>query len=295
MLKSPCIPLLTLMAFFLISCGGGSSGIGRASAQRVAIVVLENQDYGSVVGSSAMPFLNSLIQKGSLATQFFANLHPSIGNYFLMTTGQVVTTDDSFNGSFSGDNVTLSLDAAGKTWKVYAQSLPSTGYVGGDQYPFIQHHEPFGYFENVRDDPSQRNNIVPIGQLATDTNQNTLPDYSFIVPDNLHNGHDCPTGGLACPLADRLSTIDAWLQSNIGPLLAGSGFANNAVLVITFDESASDNTFGGGRIATVLAGGAVKSGFQSTTMYQFPSLLRFSLKVLGVTAYPGEASQAPDM
>jgi hypothetical protein len=52
---------------------------------------------------------------------------------------------------------------------------------------------------------------------------------------------------------------------------------------------------GGGRIAVVFAGGPVKSNFQSTTTYQFPSLLRFTLKMLGTTTYPGAAAGAPDM
>jgi hypothetical protein len=52
---------------------------------------------------------------------------------------------------------------------------------------------------------------------------------------------------------------------------------------------------GGGRIATVFAGGPIKHSFQSSTQYQFPSLLRFTLKVLGITDYPGAAAEAPDM
>jgi phosphatidylinositol-3-phosphatase len=294
-----CVLLLTAVA-----CGCGSSagtstgsgaGTGTAAVQHVAIVVFENQDYQSVVGSGSMPFLNGLIQQNSLATQFFANVHPSIGDYFMMTTGEVVSTDNSFAGTFGGENVTTALNGANQTWKMYAESLPAAGYVGGDQYPYIQHHNPFGFFDNVRNDSAQRNNIVPLTQLASDTGGSALPNYLFIVPNNLHNGHDCPAGGSNCPLSAHLSAIDSWLQSNVAPLLGSSAFAGSGILIITFDESASDNTFGGGRIATVLVGGKVKSGFQSTTMYQFPSLLRFSLKLLGVTAYPGQAAQAPDM
>jgi hypothetical protein len=78
-------------------------------------------------------------------------------------------------------------------------------------------------------------------------------------------------------------------------VLANSDFANRGILIITFDESATDNTMGGGRIATVFAGGPIKNNFQSSTQYQFPSLLRFTLKVLGITTYPGAAAGAPDM
>ena len=313
--------ILALCLSLLISCGGGSNSNGGASGsgsggtgtgsggtgtgsggpgsspsvQHVGIVVFENQNYTDVVGNSAMPYLNTLIQQNALATQFYANVHPSIGNYFMMTAGQLVSTSDNFSGIISSDNVTTELAAAGKTWKSYAESLPQAAYVGGDQYPYIKHHDPFAYFDDVRNDPAQRDNIVPFTQLSADLSANSLPDYFFVVPNDLHNGHDCPSGGSNCPLSDRLGTIDSWLQANLAPMLADSHFASNGILIITFDESANDNTMGGGQIAVVFAGGPVKSNFQSTTTYQFPSLLRFTLKTLGITRYPGAAAQAPDM
>jgi len=84
------------------------------------------------------------------------------------------------------------------------------------------------------------------------------------------------------------------------------GFYDSAVLgsshapvgarrTLTFDESATDNTNGGGRIAVVLLGGPVKTAYQSSNMYQFQSLLRFSLQSLGVSTYPNGAANAPDM
>jgi acid phosphatase len=259
------------------------------------IVVFENQDYSAVIGNSAMPYFNNLAQQNSLATQFFANAHPSITDYFMMTTGKIVSMSNDFPGTFDGDTVTRELSKAGKTWKVYAGSLPAVGYIGSDQYPYVKHHNPFVYFDDVLNDPAQRNNIVPLAQLLTDNGANALPNYSFVVPDNLHNGHDCPAGGSVCAESDRLGTIDGWLQANIGPLVDNPEFMNNGVLIITFDESVTDNTMGGGRIPTVLVGGKIKAGFQSTTTYQFPSLLRFSLKSLGIGSYPGAASDAPDM
>jgi acid phosphatase len=292
-----------------MSCGGGSAGSGANNGggtgspgpgtpspiQHVAIVVFENQNYLDVIGSNAMPHLNDLIQANALATEFYANVHPSIGNYFMMTTGQMVNRDDSFPGTFDGDNVATALSAAAKTWRVYAESLPAVGYIDGDKYPYIKHHNPFVYFTNVRNDPSQHENIVPLPQLVSDINSKALPNYLFVVPNNLHNGHDCPSGGSNCTLFDRLNAADTWLQVNLGPLLSDSEFANDGVLIVTFDESATDNTNGGGRVATILAGSRVKSGFQSSATYQFPSLLRFTLKALGVTTYPGLAAQADDM
>src|SRR5215471_19366349 len=54
-------------------------------AGHVVIVVEENHSYSSVIGNSAMPYLNGLASQYGLATQYYANTHPSIGNYFMMT------------------------------------------------------------------------------------------------------------------------------------------------------------------------------------------------------------------
>lgn len=52
-----------------------------------------------------MPYLNSLAKHYGLATQYFANTHPSIGNYLMLTTGQIITNDDGFTGTVNADNL----------------------------------------------------------------------------------------------------------------------------------------------------------------------------------------------
>jgi acid phosphatase len=264
----------------------------------VVIVMLENQDYGAVVGNTAvMPFFNTLITQGALSTQFYANTHPSLGNYMFVTAGTNPTGDvDNWAGTWSGDNVVRQLTAAGKTWKVYAESLPSVGYMGGDTADqYIKHHNPFVYFDDVLNSQTQLNNVVPYTQFTTDVAANSLPNYAFVVPNNSHNGHDCPTGGSTCPLSDHLMAIDTWLSTNVGPLMQNSTVMANTVVVVTFDEALTDSTNGGGKIATVFAGPLVKAGYQSTTMYKEESLLRFSLESLGVTTFPNGAANAPSM
>src|SRR2546425_6097463 len=93
------------------------------------MVVEENTDYTSVIGSSSMPYLNGLAQQYGLATQYYANTHPSIGNYFMMTVGAIITNDDSYGSVVTDDNVIRQLLAAGETGKAYAGDLPSGGYL----------------------------------------------------------------------------------------------------------------------------------------------------------------------
>ncbi len=278
----------------------GSGGTSGASIQHVIVVVFENQNYSDVVGSSSMPYWNSLASSASLATKFYADVHPSLGNYLMMTAGQDPTLGkldpDNWSGTISDDNVASILSGAGKTWKVYAQSLPSQGYTGGDQYPYVKHHNPFAYFNSVLNSSSQTANIVNLSQLSSDVSGGSLPNYSFVIPDDQHNGHDCPGGGSNCPLSDRLSAIDNFLKDNFDPLLTNGSLMANTVVIVTFDEAqVTDLTNGGGHIPVILAGGPIKTQYQSTTMYQFQSLLRFSLDSLGQTNYPGLAKVASPM
>lgn len=320
MIRALWFSLLLVFATFLIACGGGkgtgfsftniggsttstgstntSSG-STASIEHVVIVVLENENYSDVVGSQYMPYWNNLAGQTSLATKFYADVHPSLGNYLIMTAGVDPTIGsldpDNWSGTISSDNVASVLTAGGKTWKAYAQSLPSNGYTGGDQYPYVKHHNPFVYFDSVLGSSAQMANIVNLSQFPADISAG-LPSYSFIIPDDEHNGHDCPNGGSACPLSDRLTAADNFLKSNIDPLLQNSAVMANTVVFVLFDESATDATNGGGHIPVIVAGGPIKSGgYQSTTTYQFQSVLRFSLSSLGQTNFPGLSSVAVDM
>jgi phosphatidylinositol-3-phosphatase len=248
----------------------------------VFVVVEENHSYSSVIGSSAMPYLNSLASQYSLAAAYYADVHPSIGNYFMMTTGQLVNTDDSFTATVNVDNLVRQLITAGKTWKSYAESLPRVGYTGTDVLPYVKHHNPFSYFSDVAG--AQANNLVPFSQFAPDLNNNALPQFSFIVPNLQNDAHD-----------GTLNQADNWLVQNIAPLIASSAF-QNSLLVIVFDEGdATDTAHGGGHIATVIVSPKVKRGYTSTTLYQHESLLRLVLKACGVNSFPANSAGAADM
>ena len=243
-----------------------------------------------------MPYLNSLARQYGLATNYFANTHPSIGNYFMLTTGQLISNDDAFSGTVTADNVVRRLIAAGKSWGVYAEGLPSTGYTGPDAYPYLKHHNPFAYFSDVTSDPMQAMKLVPFSNFAGDLASNSLPQYAFVIPNLEDDAHDCPGGGNSCSEDQKLAQADAWLKNNIDPLVRSSSFQTDGLLVITFDEgSLADSLHGGGQVATVVVSPKAKKGFQSATFYQHESLLRLSLASLGVNAFPGAAANAPAM
>ena len=289
------IAICALSAAQLLAQSERSVGPSPPSRQvnHVFIVMEENHGYADVIGNPQMPYTNSLAQQYSVAEAYFANTHPSIGNYFMLTTGQIITNNDGYNGTVDVDNVVRELIAAGKTWKEYSESIPFQGYDGGDQGLYAERHNPCSYFSDVRNDPSQQQNLVPFTQLATDIANHTLPNYGFIVPnlnDDAHNG--------------TLAQADTWLQQKIAPLLASPDFntPGGGMLIVTFDESEdSDTQFGGGHVIWIAVGPNANphyppsGSYTPLTVYQHQSTLRFMLELAGVSVFPGMSATAPDM
>jgi acid phosphatase len=290
-----------------VSCGSGAAPsqsssqspgftpIPGSSAQQVNhiyLVVLENSSYSDVVGAAYMPYWNSLTVQSALATNYFANIHQSLGDYFVMTTGQLITEDDNFAGTVTEDNIVRELSGIGKSARVYAEDLPSVGYTGPDVYPYIKHHDPFAYMSDVIASPDTY--LRPFSEFASDLAQGTTADFNLIVPNNIDNAHDCPNQDNSCAISERLATADAWLQTNISPLLQRADFQANGLLIIAFDEGDDADTANvGGQVAVLLVGSAVKPGFRSTTFYQHQSLYRLFSELFGFNA--GPAAGAPDM
>src|SRR3954447_9638432 len=261
--------------------GTVSGAITVPSSTHVFLLVEENHSYSSVIGSSSMPYLNSLASKYGLATQYYANTHPSIGNYFMLSAGAIITNTDSFCSTLTNDNIVRHLLTAGKTWKSYAESLPSVGYTGCGSGSYVKRHNPLAYFSDVANS-SEKNHLVPFTQFPKDLANNALPNFSFIVPNLNNDAHD-----------GTLTQADNWLKTNIAPLISSATFQKDGILIIVFDESVdSDNAHGGRHVAAVVIGPKVKSGSKATTVYQHQNTLKTLMKALGLTSFPGGASSA---
>jgi phosphatidylinositol-3-phosphatase len=278
-MKQRCAAM-ALFVFFL--CGLASAQVPRAG--HVFVVMEENHSYSSVVGNRSMPYLNGLAQKYALATQYYGNTHPSIGNYFMLTTGRIITNNDGYRGLVTSDNIVRRFLTAAVTWKAYAEGLPYAGYTGGDTGGYSKHHNPFAYLQDVVNSSTEKQNLAPFTRFATDLRNGTLPRYSFIIPNRCNNAHDCSLG-----------TADAWLRYKIAPLIASPTFQRDGLLIILFDEGyAGDRAHGGGRVAMVVVGPRVRPGYKSTRYYQHQSTLRLAMQALGLSA-PGAGAGAPSM
>jgi len=292
-----------------------------ARFDHVFVLVEENQNYEDVIGNTNdLPYLNTLAAKYGVATNYYANTHPSINNYFYLTAGRrgvgslwAGALADQYFGEVAGDNIASILTANHKTWKAYAESIPRAGYLDGDHSPYIKHHNPFAYFASVRESSgqaSQASNIVPFDNFARDLQGDSLPNYSFIIPNLYNDGHNNPVTRKKATCGDHraLQGIDTWLKSNMDPLIESATFKRSGLLVIVFDEGCetgpkADSRYdpkrsdlkGGGHIAAVIVSSRTSAGTTRDELFHHESVLRLSLRALGIEQLPGLAGQAQDM
>lgn len=268
-----------------------TAGTVVPASRHVILVMEENQSYSTVVGNTtSWPALNTLIAHGALPTNYYADSHPSIGNYFMLTAGQLLTTDDNSTQVWNVDNIARRMLASSVSFRVYAEGIPQ-GYVGGDTGLYLIRHNPFAMLSDIASNPEVATQTIwPFTQFAADLANGALPEFSYIVPDIDDDAH---TG--------TPQQADAWLQSNlVTPLSNAPAFqpGGDGILIVDFDEAAtSDSAHGGGHVSPVFWGPLVQSGYVQTsaTLYQHESMLRTIMEALSLANPPGAAATAPSM
>lgn len=316
--------------------------------KHVFVINLENKGYDATWGAgSAAPYLSTTLRsQGVLLSQYFGVAHNSLPNYIAEISGQgpnaqsqadcqtysaFVGTGTVSPGQAVGDGcvypstvptVAGQLSASGRTWKGYMEDMgsacrhPALGAVDGTQKArvgdqYAARHNPFVYFAAITGSPGCARNDVDLTQLKTDlASISTTPNLSMITPNLCHDGHDAPCvdgqpGGLA--------SADGWLKRFVPLITSSPAFAEDGMLVITFDESSgpqSDSSAccgegagpnsplpgivgpGGGRVGALVLSRFVRGGTWSTTPYNHYSLLAsiedtFAMPYLGYAATPG--------
>ena len=239
----------------------------------VFVIVMENTAYSSIIGSSAAPYINSLLASGGVANSYYAITHPSLPNYLSLTGASTFgITSDCTTCWVNAPNIADRLESAGKSWKAYEESMPSACFVG-DSYPYAQKHDPFIYFNDIRNNASRcQSHVVPYGQLASDLQSAaTTPNYAFITPNMCSDMHDC-----------SIQTGDSWLRQQVPTILSSPAFRQQrSLLALTWDE---DDSAGANKVPLILLGSGVGSGLQSSAGYNHYSLLHTIEVALGASA-----------
>src|SRR5439155_22532045 len=135
----------------------------------VTIIMMENNSYPKIIGSSAALYVTILAASGALATNYYRVAHPSLPNYLALAGGSTFgITSDCTTCWVGATNIGDTVEAAGKRWKAYEESMPSACFVG-DSSPYAQKHDPFIYFNDIRTNSTRcTSHVVPYSQLASD-------------------------------------------------------------------------------------------------------------------------------
>jgi hypothetical protein len=214
------------------------------SFEHVIVIVFENKEAASVLGNPAAPTYNSYARRYANLTRYYAVTHPSLPNYIALVSGSTRgITSNCTRCSVNAPSLADTLEAAGKTWKAYAEGLPSRGFLGAAAGRYAKKHNPFAYFRSITRNAARRARIVPLRELGSDLRAG-LPDFAFVVPDLCNSMHDC-----------SVAVGDSWLRRTVTPLL----HLSNSVVFVLFDEGAT-NVRGGGHTAALAVGTAVRRG-----------------------------------
>jgi len=251
----------------------------------IFVIVMENHEYGSVIGRPEAPYVNSLAATYGLATNYYAASHPSLPNYFALTAGSTFgIATDCTTCYVNATNIADQVESSGRSWKAYMEDMPTPCYMGASSGNYAMKHDPFMYYTDIRNNPARcAAHVVPFAQFGVDMSSGQVPNFVWITPNMCNDTHDCP-----------VSTGDAWLGNIVPRIIGSAAFRNRGVLFITWDEGASNASCcgdaWGGHVATLVISPMSISGFRSSTAENHYSLLRtiedgFQLGHLGAAAW----------
>ncbi len=282
-----------LIAALAMSAGCGQASPGRALAlgasaalppsrsSHVVVMVMENAEYGEVIGSSAAPYVNALARRYGLMTESFAIRHPSLPNYLALTSGSTHGVSSDCTGcAVSAPNIVDQLERAGITWGAYLEDVPSPCFLGAQSGGYAKKHNPFAYYADVVRSRARCSRLLGFQRLASDLRAGRLPTYVWISPNLCDDGHDCGIGA-----GDRFlaRTVPALLRE-LGP----HGF-----LVLTWDEGSTNRrccgVAAGGHVATLVAGPDVRAGARVSTPVDHYGVLGSIEQALSVPPLGGAA------
>jgi hypothetical protein len=242
----------------------------------VFVLVFENKEYASIIGSPHAPTFNAMARRYGILTRYYGVSHPSLPNYLALVSGSTQgISSDCTACSVDAPNLADTLARVGKTWKVYAEGLPHPGFTGAVAGRYAKKHDPFVYFRDVTRDPARLRNIVPLTELRADLASKRLPDFALVVPDLCNSMHDC-----------SVRVGDRWLRGELPPLVR----IPNTVVFVVFDEGESD-AHGGGHVPALALGTAVRQGSRFTQVTSHYGLLRTIEDAWGL-ARLGRSAQA---
>jgi phosphatidylinositol-3-phosphatase len=277
-----------------------------ARYDHVVWITFENQSAKHVISSGRMPFLNRLARRCGLATNFFAEAHPSLPNYIAMTSGgtQGVTGDSS--GPLDADSIYAQVKRSARQWRHYAFGMPRNcdprDSPNSDRAIYTAHHAPPLFYRSIAadcarwdvgvGDPAkvEDRSDVRSGPLARALDTDTLPAFATLEPTD--DGGDSKAGGEVDPVKG-----DAFLARWIPRITASRAYRRGRTAIfITWDEP---DDFGTNpprdTIATIVVAPTVPRGIRVATRFDHYAMLRTTEQMLGLRPFLGAAASARSM
>ncbi len=259
----------------------------------IVVILFENQEFDEIIGDDESPNYNELAGRNTLLTQYYAIRHPSLPNYLALFGGDTFgVTKDCTTCFIDSPSLPDQIESSGRTWKAYLEDMPSPCFIG-DAGTYVQKHDPFIYFDPIRQDTARcRRSVVPLTELSTDLASGSLPDFVYIMPNLCNSAHNASMLDPTCSVKNS----DKWLGNMEKKLQANLDASGQSYLIaVSWDEGTSDKSCcglpksAGGRVATLLISPQAKSGFQDATPYTHYSLLKtietaWNLPLLGYAA-----------
>ncbi|KAL2072992.1 hypothetical protein VTL71DRAFT_10316 [Oculimacula yallundae] len=273
-----------MRVFFLLASATitAAAYVKGQAFDRFITIWLEKQDFSKV---SENADIVALRKQGVLLTNYYGLSHPSQPNYIASICGDYfgLNHDGLIKIPSNVSTVVDLFDAKNIEWKGYFESLPGPGYMGegstssdGTGWDYVRQHNPFVSFDRIRQNGTRLLRLQDFSSFHRDVEANTLPQYSFLSPNMLNNGHNT-----------SLTFATSWLSSFLPPLLSNPTFMNRTLILLTYDESETSAL--PNRVASLLLGGAVPDnlkGTEDSTVYSHYSILstlqnNFVLPTLG--------------
>jgi Phosphoesterase family len=307
-----------LIAGVLALCLASAVPTSQVAAQatfpqydHVFLIVMENENFNQVFGNHFAPILNALAQDYGLAMNYTGVADPSEPNYVAMLGGDFfgIGDDDPYwfpGHTISAPNLMSQLEAAGKTWRGYFQSMPYPGYRGYC-YPdkcngipdadtqYVTKHNGIVNFANMQT-PAELGKMFPLTQFSADLAAGTVPSFSYIVPDECNDMHGAPpwcvdsgsTGSVQQSFL--ISQGDKFVGNVVNQITSSSMWqAGNNAIVITFDEGNTANS----QIMTIVVTSHGPRGITDKTSFNHFSLLASLQQTFGLGCLLNSCTASP--
>jgi hypothetical protein len=99
----------------------------------------------------------------ALSEGYYAVEHPALEDYLALTSGHTFGLGQECTDCFRDEpSIADTLEAKGKSWKSYREDLPQPCFLDPQASNYIIAHNPFLFYNAIRDNPSRCQQVVPL-------------------------------------------------------------------------------------------------------------------------------------